>query len=264
MTIMTPSDVQIAAIQFSIAWQNPQQNMIQAEELLSQIEVADICLLPEMWTTGFVTQPSTIPSSNKEALPWMQHMASQYGMVLCGTVAERLEEGYKEYFVNRMYFVEPSGKTTVYDKRHLFTMGGEDKSFTPGCQRVIVDYKGMRFLLLTCYDLRFPVWIRNRNDYDSILIAANWPQPRRTPWDILLQARAIENQCFVVASNRVGDDMGAHYNGGTVIIDPKGKVLASAEDDVQQVISAKLSIEERERFLSKFNVLRDADNFILG
>ena len=262
---MTVPDLHIAVLQMDIAWQSPQHNMQCVAQWLARHHDADVCLLPEMWTTGFVVDPAGQADATGEALRCMQAWAAQYRMALCGTVATQLpaesNEAKPPRYVNRMYFVTPQGDVNIYDKRHLFSMGGENRHYTAGSQRVVATCCGMRFLLLTCYDLRFPVWIRNRGDYDALLIAANWPQARRRVWDVLLQARALENQCYVVAANRVGDDPTAHYNGGSCIIDPKGKMLAAADDDMQQCIAATLSRERQSAFTDKFNTLADADSF---
>ena len=260
---MIHADLHVSVLQLDVAWQQPERNMQAVASYLSQIQGTELCLLPEMWTTGFVTRPEGVADASTSALQWMQEKAAQFNMALCGTVAVEEPSEPNRYF-NRMYFVTPEGETAVYNKRHLFSMGGEHEHFSAGTERVIVLYKGVRWLLLTCYDLRFPVWIRNRGDYDGILIAANWPQPRRAVWDILLKARAIENQCFVVAANRVGDDPAAHYNGGSTIIDAKGKTMAMAEDDIEQTVSARLSLIDHQRFVGKFNTLADADTFQLN
>lgn len=258
--------MKVAVLQTDIAWQHPADNYRRVEQMLSSISGESLCLLPEMWTTGFVVEPDGVAEMEGPTLEWMKTKAKEYGTALCGTVAVcHADEGSdagRKYF-NRMYFVEPGGKVWHYDKRHLFGMGGEKTSYTAGNERVVVAYRGWRFLLLTCYDLRFPIWSRNRGDYDAILIAANWPASRRKVWDILLKARAIENQCYVVAAGRVGSDPQARYDGGSCIINPKGQLLAGAEDGKEQAITAKIDAEAKQKFIHRFNTLEDADAFSL-
>lgn len=164
---------------------------------------------------------------------------------------------------NRFYFVKPYGEFDYYDKRHLFTYGGENKHYAPGERRVVVEYKGIRFLLLTCYDLRFPVWARNRGDYDAIIITANWPESRQHVWDALTKARAIENQCYVIAANRTGCDPNCHYTGGSVIIDAKGHTVTQAKGQAAQTITADIDIEALHTFRCKFPVLDDRDEYTI-
>lgn len=164
---------------------------------------------------------------------------------------------------NRFYFVKPDGEFDYYDKRHMFTYGGENKHYAPGKRRVVVEYKGIRFLLLTCYDLRFPVWARNRGDYDAIIITANWPESRQHVWDALTKARAIENQCYVIAANRTGCDPNCHYTGGSVIIDAKGHTVTQAKGQAAQTITADIDIEALHTFRCKFPVLDDRDEYTI-
>ena len=157
--------------------------------------------------------------------------------------------------------VHPDGQVQWYDKKHLFTYGGEHKSFTAGAERVIVNFRGVRILLQVCYDLRFPVWARNRKDYDMILYVASWPTPRVDAWNILLRARAIENQCYVVAVNRVGEDPACQYCGGSAVIDPYGHTLAACEDNKSCTAEATIDMDVLEAFRKKFPVLDDADPY---
>ena len=166
-------------------------------------------------------------------------------------------------FYNRFYFVYPDGTYCSYDKRHLFTYGGEHKTFTAGKERVIVTYQGVRILLQICYDLRFPVWSRNRKDYDMVIYVASWPTPRVEVWSALLRARALENQCYVAGVNRVGEDPSCQYSGGTALIDPYGHTLGACKDGEEGEVTADIDMEELERFRQKFPVLDDADAFEL-
>ena len=156
-----------------------------------------------------------------------------------------------------------NGSVTVYDKRHLFTYGGEQERFSAGHERVITEWRGWRFLLTVCYDLRFPIWLRNRDDYDAIICVANWPDKRRYHWDTLLRARAIENQCYVLGVNRVGEDPVCVYDGGTVLLDPYGNPVASCPDSTQCECSGELDMKMIQDYRAKFPVLEDADIFEL-
>ena len=161
----------------------------------------DLFVLPEMFSTGFCTSPEGIAESSDSAtLQWMKQKAAEHNCAIAGSVS--VEENGK--FYNRFYFVHPDGNVQWYNKKHLFTYGGEDKHYTAGQERVVVNFRGVRFLLEVCYDLRFPVWSRNRGDYDAAIYVASWPSPRVEAWKALLRARAIENQCYVLGVNRVG------------------------------------------------------------
>ena len=193
------------------------------------------------------------------SLLWMIEQSRTYGIAIAGSLVI-IDDG-KAY--NRLYFVKPDGTYVSYDKRHLFTYGGEDRRYTPGHSRTTVEWGGVTFLLQICYDLRFPCFSRNSSDdahrYDAAIYVANWPQSRRSVWDTLLRARALENQCYVLGVNRIGDDTACHYNGGTAIIDAYGKDVARANDDAPDIITATLDIGKLRSFRKKFPVLNDAD-----
>lgn len=190
----------------------------------------------------------------------MKQTASAHDCALAGSIS--IAENGK--FYNRFFFVHPDGKVQWYDKKHLFTYGGEDKHYTAGTERVVVNFRGVRFLLEVCYDLRFPVWSRNRGDYDVALYVASWPSPRVEAWKALLRARAIENQCYVLGVNRVGKDPYCDYCGGTAVIDPYGKTLSACEDGKEGQVEAFIDMNELEAFRKKFLVLDDADAFTLN
>ena len=193
-------------------------------------------------------------------LRWMRRYAQAHDCAVAGSVA--VQENGRYY--NRFYFVKPDGEVRSYDKKHLFTYGGEDKRFTAGRERVVVEFRGVRVLLQVCYDLRFPVWVRNRKDYDMILYVASWPTSRVEAWLALLRARAIENQCYVAGVNRVGTDPACEYCGGTLMIDPYGQTLAECERDKVCAVTAEVDMEQLEHFRRKFPVLEDADDFTLN
>lgn len=248
--------MKISILQTDIIWANPEENAIHAAKLMEKAEKSDIYVLPEMWSTGFATSPEGIAETENQSLLWMQDMAERLDAAISGTVSI-YDKGYR----NRHYFVYPDRTYQYYDKRHLFSYGGENKNYTAGDRRVVVEWKGYRILLLTCYDLRFPVWSRNNNDYDAIIIAANWPDSRQRVWETLLTARAMENQCYVIAANRTGKDPQCNYIGGSFIIDAKGKNIAANTTDSEEIITAVISRESLDNFRNKFQVLNDKDNF---
>ena len=246
----------VSILQTDIEWGLPELNAQHAERLLNEGQESALYVLPEMWSTGFATTPEGIAETDGRSLAWMQQTAVKRKVALCGSVAMRDVDGT---YRNRHYFVKPDGTYQFYDKRHLFSYGGEDKNYTRGEERTVVEYNGWRFLLLTCYDLRFPVWSRYRDDYDAIIYVANWPDTRQRVWETLLRARAIENQCYVIAANRVGKDAECAYIGGSCVIDAKGNTIVESSEPTEQILTAELSKESLERFRMKFQVLKDKD-----
>jgi predicted amidohydrolase len=209
-----------------------------------------------MFSTGFCTHPEGIAeNTDGQTLQWMKNKAAEIDAAIAGSVAVH-EDGR---YYNRFYFVTPDRKVVQYDKKHLFTFGGEHERFTAGTERVVVKFRGVRILLEVCYDLRFPIWSRNHGDYDMIIYVASWPSVRIGAWKSLLVARAIENQCYVAGVNRVGSDPGNEYSGGSMVIDPYGKVIASCEDGVQMSASVEIDMGMLEAFRQKFPVLNDSD-----
>ena len=252
--------MKIALLQSDIEWAMPCRNRFGAEAMMASASGCDLYVLPEMFSTGFCTSPEGVAEPEPcDSLKWMKDSAEMFSAAIAGSVA--VEENGR--FFNRFYFVTPDGNAVHYDKRHLFTYGGEHLKFTAGKERKIVEYKGVRILLQVCYDLRFPVWSRNRGDYDMALYVASWPETRADAWRQLLKARAIENQCFVAGVNRIGTDPSNSYCGGTMLIDPYGKVIAECADGMESVAVAEISMEELAAFRQKFPVLDDADDFEL-
>lgn len=252
----------ISIIQTDLHWESPSKNREMFDEKISTIENdIDLIVLPEMFSTGFSMSPENLAEKwPGPTVKWMQRVAISKKVALAGSLI--VEESGKYY--NRLVFVHPDGKIDYYDKRHLFRMSGEHNYYDIGTNRTIVKYKDFRILLLVCYDLRFPVWSRNRNDFDMILIVANFPEPRRYAWNTLLPARAIENQSFVVACNRVGKDgNGVNYAGDSQIIDPQGKILEIAKPNENEIITANISIQDVTSFRSSFPAHLDADDFII-
>lgn len=249
----------MSLIQCSIEWLAADRNRQSAEKFIAQCEGSDLVVLPEMFTTGFCTVPLCGAESGEPTLKWMQQMAERYNVTLAGSVAVEIVGLY----YNRMYFVRPDGSYEKYDKHHLFSFAGEHNHYRAGQERVIVELKGVRILLLICYDIRFPVWCRNRGDYDMILCVANWAKPRRMPWDTLLRARAIENLSYVCGVNIVGDDPTSYYTGGTAAINYKGDTIVMVEDEKEGIATFDLDMEALEAFRERFPVLNDADKFRL-
>jgi predicted amidohydrolase len=229
-----------------------------ALELIDSSPQADLIVLPEMFTTGFCMSASECAeSANNETLAWMQEVAHNKNTALAGSIATK-ENGL---YYNRFYFVKPDRSYAIYDKRHLFTFGGENNAYTSGTNRVIVEHMGVRILLQICYDLRFPVFARNRGDYDAIIYVANWPIPRIEVWNILLKARAIENVSYVLGVNRVGNDPYCQYNGGTVLLNYMGKGISKSTSDMEEIVYGKIDLQQLYDFRKKFPVLDDADLF---
>ena len=247
--------MKITLLQRDLVWAAPAANQRRIEEAMLEAPATDLFLLPEMFSTGFATDPQGIAEADGCSLSWMQQMAGRFDAAVAGSVATKTGSTFR----NRFYFVKPDGQVTHYDKRHLFGYSGESVHYSPGEQRVVVEFRGMRFLLMVCYDLRFPVWSRSREDYDCILYVANWPDSRMEAWWSLLKARAIENQCYVCGVNRVGHDHLCHYSGGSALIHPYGLVDARAKDDTEDTVTVTLDMAALQAFRQTFPVLKDRD-----
>ena len=253
--------MKISLLQFNPVWESPSANREKIKELLAHLPATDLLVLPEMFSTGFVTDPVGVAEKDGESFRFMQETAASRGCAVAGSLAVE-EEGR---FYNRFYFVYPDGREVHYDKHHLFTYGGEHHRFTAGDKPVVAEYKGVRILLQVCYDLRFPVFSRNRllpggeALYDLALYVASWPHVRMDAWDALLKARAIENQCFLAGVNRVGSDPGNSYSGHTVLLGPKGQVLTACQENREEITSCEINLEELRAFRHQFPVLQDAD-----
>jgi predicted amidohydrolase len=228
--------------------------------MLAAVEKTDLIVLPEMFTTGFSMNPEKLKESmDGIALQWMKKQASEKDAAVVGSLI--IEDNEKVF--NRLVWVFPNDQIEIYDKRHLFTMGEENRHYSAGTEKLIVEYKGWRFCPLICYDLRFPVWSRNTENYDVLIYVANWPVPRHKVWKTLLQARAIENQAYCIGVNRVGKDgPGLNYYGDSCLTDAKGnaRFLGGSE----QVASFEISLDELHKFREKFPVLNDRDEFNMG
>lgn len=248
--------MKITLLQTDIAWKKPEENEVNAERMILSAPGADLYVLPEMWSTGFITDTEPETEEHGRSLQWMKDMASQSHAALCGSLAVKEEDGN---CYNRQFFVQPDGNVSTYDKHHLFKYGGEDRYYQTGRRRTVVEWRGVRFLLVTCYDLRFPVWMRYQEDYDAIICVANWPESRQNAWQILTRARAIENQAYLIGCNRVGNDDYNHYRGCSAVISPIGKTLARCKANVQDTASFLLNLEEVRHKREKFKVLDERD-----
>jgi predicted amidohydrolase len=256
------SHLHILGIQSTIAWENPEANRLHFEKQIrgnvKKFPETDLVVLPEVFTTGFTMNLSKIDSwESRETLHWMTRLSSELNVGLTGSIAYRFEDGTAR---NRSLFVRPDGSFEFYDKKHLFSLGSEDQFFEKGQVKKIVEFRGWKILLQICYDLRFPCSSRNtlEDRYDIALYVANWPQARIKHWLTLLQARAIENQCYVMGVNRTGADAKELlYPGESLGVDFYGNVCdQTTQDDVVQLVCDRTSLEE---FKIKFPVLEDGD-----
>lgn len=247
----------VTIVQRPIVWQDVESNLAAIESMLCGVE-SDTIVLSEMFQTGFVTNPKEV-ADRGVTLDWMLQLAARMDAAIVGSIIVKEDETYR----NRMYFVMPDGGVEWYDKHHLFTIGGEGKHFERGNERRVVMWRGVRFLLEICYDLRFPVWSRQRGDYDAIIYSALWPTPRREVWCTLLRARAIENQAYVIGVNRIGDEPTLCYSGDSAIVDYYGRAMVDMAD-MEGIRTEVLDVDALEAFRHKFDVGRDADDFTMN
>lgn len=255
------SVIRVALIQSELVWQDSLANQRYFEQQFRQHPTVQLFVLPEMFNSGF-SMDSTRIAETMEGLTvqWMRQQAKLTGAAICGSAAIA-EQGH---IFNRFLFVTPDGSVQCYDKRHLFRMGAEQQHYKAGTERVIVSYLGFRFCLQVCYDLRFPVFARNQQDYDALIYVANWPEPRRSVWRTLLQARAIENQAYVLGCNRIGSDAnGLNYSGDSLFVDYLGQIQAELKVGQAGVIVAELNLVALQQFKQKFPAYLDADPFVL-
>ncbi|MCP4045501.1 MAG: amidohydrolase, partial [Gammaproteobacteria bacterium] len=211
-------------IQTELFWADAEANRQKLETTCrNQGSEYDLIVFPETFTSGFLGDAEAEPETmGGPTVAWMKSLSSELDCVICGSAAITTENGN----TNRFLWVRPDGDVEFYDKKHLFSYGGEDKRYLAGTERKVFHYRGWRICPQVCYDLRFPVWCRYQDDYDVLLFVANWPEPRTLAWTTLLQARAIENQCYVIGVNRSGEDPhGLTYSGGSAVYDPLGKMV---------------------------------------
>ncbi len=269
--------LKVTIIQSDLHWENVAKNISMFSKKISAItEPTDIIVLPEMFTTGFTMKSEKLAETmTGKTVAWMKEQAKKSNCVIIGSLIVKEEitspstdgrqRGVK--FFNRLVWMQPDGDFYTYDKRHLFRMAKEHENFSAGNKRLIVDYKGWKICPLVCYDLRFPVWSRNFSltetpAYDCLIYIANWPEVRKTPWSKLLEARAIENQCYVVGVNRVGIDGTNHvYSGNSVVINPKGEAITTVPEHKEVTQTVSLSLKELTDFRALFPVRLDGDEF---
>ena len=259
----------ISLYQQDICWLDPEANYKKIETVLSQLPNTDLLVLPEMCSTGFVTSPEAGQTEYfTDVEQRLLDLSRRYQTALCGSFAvtlspQREAAKNRQNNRNRCYFVTPEGELHHYDKHHLFHIGGESRGYEPGQEQCIVTWRGIRFFLVVCFDLRFPVWSRfaPNNSYDILICVANWPQKRRLAWETLLPARAIENQVFVVGVNRVGEDDICVYDGGSRAIHPYGHILAQCVDGEEGVCTFTPDMQKLEDFRRKFPSQADSDRF---
>lgn len=273
------SSLTITTIQTSLHWENKAANLQQLEEKINRIqERTEVVILPEMFSTGFSMKPELLAETmDGDTIAWMTRIATSKKIILTGSII--IEENGEYY--NRLIWMLPNGQYGHYDKRHLFAYAGEHEHYAPGHKRLIASVKGWKINLQICYDLRFPVWSRQQvtattlsdmagvnagngdAEYDLLIYVANWPERRNHAWKTLLQARAIENQCFVTGVNRVGNDgNNIYHSGDSMIIDPMGQVLYTKPHD-EDIFTITLQKEPLEEIRQKLPFLRDADGFII-
>jgi omega-amidase len=256
------SELRVTLVQTALVWEDKQANLNHFGLLLKGLENTDLVVLPEMFTTGFSMDTSLAEGMDGTCVNWMREQANQLQVPVCGSLMVA-EDGK---FYNRFVWMNPDGTSTHYNKRHLFRLGKETDHFTQGSEQLVVRYKDWNLLLQVCYDLRFPVWMRRtpKNEYDAILIAANWPERRVMHWRLLLQARAIENQCYMVAVNRVGlDGQGLNHTGSSGLINPRGEWVQDmdAQNGVATVVLHKQEVTD---WREAFPAANDADSFVLA
>jgi predicted amidohydrolase len=253
--------MKVALIQAPLVWENPKQNRNYFEDKINSIsETIDLIVLPEMFTSGFTMNPKAVAESMQgETVLWLQALAKAKNAAITGSLV--IEE--KKNFYNRLVFVFPSGAIKTYDKKHLFTLAGEDKAYTSGTQKLVFEYQGLKICPLICYDLRFPVFARNTEEYDVLIYVANWPKPRINAWDVLLKARAIENMCYTIGVNRMDEYPNKHdYPGHSQVIDELGNYLI-APQEIEGVFITTLNKNTLEATRQKFGFLNDRDAFTM-
>jgi omega-amidase len=253
--------MKIALIQSSLIWENPIANRNHFEQKINAItEKVDLIVLPEMFTTGFTMNPNNLAETMQgETILWLQSLAKSKNSAITGSLVIKENDN----FYNRLVFVFPSGEIQLYDKRHLFTLAGEDKVYTSGKGKLIVEYLGWKICPLVCYDLRFPVFARNVEDYDLLIYVANWPKPRVNAWDILLKARSVENMCYTIGVNRIGLDINNfEHVGHSQVVDFLGNYVLEPQE-IEGVFIVELNKEKLLETRKKLGFLNDKDSFEL-
>jgi len=251
----------VAIIQTDLVWENPEANRKNIEDKVSTIESADLIILPEMFTSGFTMNAAPVAETmDGITISWLKQLASKKQAAITGSLV--IKDNQKYY--NRLVFVEPSGQLTYYDKRHTFTLAGEHKVYTAGKKKVVFNYKSWKICPLICYDLRFPVWARNIEDYDLLFYVANWPKVRVSAWEALLKARAIENMSYCIGVNRVGlDGNNYEYTGHSAAYDVLGHRIDAIPIQEEAIEIVTLRKDHIEKYREKLGFLKDRDGFSL-
>jgi omega-amidase len=256
-------DLKTTIIQTELAWEDIESNLAAFDDMINAIEDhTHLIVLPEMFTTGFSMNPSDLAQNMAgPSVKWLREKSRQKNADIVGSIII-IDNG--QYF-NRLIWAKPGGEIFTYDKRHLFRMAGEEKIYSAGDQNITVELRGWKIRPFICYDLRFPVWTRNmENRYDAAIFVANWPERRSGHWKLLLRARAVENQCYVIGVNRVGTDgEGYHYSGDSSIIDPLGNIIFYNKNEVI-THTVDLSYETLQNARKSFPVWMDADKNLIS
>ncbi|CAL2058496.1 amidohydrolase [Tenacibaculum sp. 190524A05c] len=250
----------ISLLQADLSWENPQENLSYFSSQIEQINNdVDLIVLPEMFTTGFSMNASELAEEvNGTTVNWMKDIAKTKNSAVVGSVIITEENQY----YNRLFFVFPSGEFEYYDKKHTFTLAKEHETYSSGTEKLLVEYKGWKICPLICYDLRFPVWARNVEDYDLLLYVASWPEKRISAWDALLKARAIENMSYTIGVNRIGKDGNDYaYVGHSIIVDCLGEALSQEKNEAAEIISVQINKNTQEEVRNKLGFLKDRDKF---
>jgi omega-amidase len=254
-------NLSVAIIQTELKWEDIDENLLRLTEKLNQVSDTDLIILPEMFSTGFTMNAKLVAERESgKAVNWLIKMATSKNTAITGSLV--IEENGNYY--NRLFFVFPNGKYETYDKKHLFTLAKEHEHYSGGSEKIIVNYKGFKICPLVCYDLRFPVWIRNVEEYDLLIFVANWPNKRVKAWDALLKARSIENMCYTIGVNRVGLDGNDHlYSGHSAVYDALGEKISKENKETEFIEKVTLSLESVAKTRKEFGFLRDRDAFNL-
>ena len=256
------NELKVALVQSNLVWENPEQNRHNFSSKIAEIsESVDIIILPEMFTSGFTMNADQVAETmTGETIAWMKDLSKEKDAAITGSLI--IKEN--DTFFNRLVFVHSNGEIDCYDKRHTFTLAGEHKVFKAGHHNVIIDFEGWKIKPLICYDLRFPVWARNTENYDLLFYVANWPKVRVSAWDALLQARAIENMSYCIGINRVGlDANNFEYSGHSAAYDALGKRMDTIPYDKEAIEIVTLNKAHVETYRKKLGFLNDKDNFNL-
>ena len=257
------NNLNVALIQSNLSWENPEQNRLNFSAKIASIsDSVDLIILPEMFTTGFtMNAPDVAETMTGKTISWMVNLSKEKQVAITGSLIIKENDNY----FNRLVFVHPNGHINTYDKRHTFTLAGEHKVYNAGHQNIIINFKGWKIKPLICYDLRFPVWARNTEDYDLLFYVANWPKVRISAWDALLQARAIENMSYCIGINRVGLDANNHeYSGHSAAYDVLGNRLENIPHDKEAIEIVNLSKDHINKYREKLGFLNDKDGFNLA